>query len=597
MSNVEKLLRKGLDETPDSWDLRIELAEKLSESGQTDEAAALIADGTGVPANETQLHQALELAGGHTNSGNWDTILMAFSAEHPTSGYAHRIIASHLLVLDDPTRAKKHYDTAVALEASYADPDFEAVIAAHDSTSDSAEVEHVSAKEEEQIAEAVVTAVPIDTMSVSVSAEDKSEKAAAGSEPVTPKSLRPPGSEDEDEKQEEAASHAAPVPEVHEVHPEEVPHEFEVGEEEGHDRYLVTQEGTAIHAATAESTRKSQLSAALVAVIVHVVLIALLIWVQVAQPRPAPPQIVGTAMPSDNNEDMENVKMEKQQVQPTAQSASTQMEVTTAFAASSFAVPEFDSTNMTFEPLGMGDSFGPSMSFAGEDGGSMVSFFGSKTSATKVVFVVDASASMKSSGKNGRTKFSLMQEELTRTVKSLPPGVEFQILFFSGPSWFVGEYDKKKTSADWTESTTKRNFWEYMGGDPEKWPKVKYLKATPSTLRRVAGMIEKTPMVYGTDWRDPLKMAINMEPDVIYFMTDGAVGKHPDKKPVVDDVLDFNRTKSRAKINSICFMVLNAYENLKELADKTRGEFTLVTEDGEILRGRDVEALAKKKGK
>ncbi len=591
MSNVEKLLRKGLDEAPDSWDLRIELAEKLSESGQADEAAALIAEGTGVLTNETQLHQALELAGGHTNSGNWDTILMAFSAEHPTSGYAHRIIASHLIVLDDPTRAKKHYDTAVALEASYADPDFEAVIAAHGSTSDSAEVEHVSAKEEEQIAEAVVSAAPIDTMVAS--AEDDSAKAAAGSEPVTPKSLRPPGSEGED--QEEAASHTPPVPEVHEVHPEDVPHEFEVGEEEGHDRYLVTQEGTAIHAANAESTRKSQLSAALVAVIVHVVLIALLIWVQVAQPRPAPPQIVGTAMPSDNNEDMENVKMEKQQVQPTAQSASTQMEVTTAFAASSFAVPEFDSTNMTFEPLGMGDSFGPSMSFAGEDGGSMVSFFGSKTSATKVVFVVDASASMKSSGKNGRTKFSLMQEELTRTVKSLPPGVEFQILFFSGPSWFVGEYDKKKTSADWSRHAGGGNFWEYMKGDSEKWPKVKYLKATPSSLRRVAEMIEKTPMVGGTDWRDPLKMAMNMEPDVIYFMTDGAVGKHPDKKPVVDDVLDFNRTKSKAKINSICFMVLKAYENLKELADKTQGEFTLVTEDGEILRGRDVEKLAGKK--
>ena len=102
-------------------------------------------------------------------------------------------------------------------------------------------------------------------------------------------------------------------------------------------------------------------------------------------------------------------------------------------------------------------------------------------------------------------------------------------------------------------------------------------------------------MVYGTDWRDPLKMAMNMEPDVIYFMTDGAVGKHPTKEPVVDDVLDFNRTKSRAKINSICFMVLKAYENLKELADKTRGEFTLVTENGEILRGRDVERLARKK--
>ena len=561
MSSVENLLREGLEKDPSNWDLRIELAQKLVETGDADGAADTIASGEGNLADDTQLHQALELAGGHTNAGNWDSILKSFVEANPASGYGHRILATHLLVLDQPGQARKHYDAAIAIEPSYADAEFEASINAP-----------VIGNEEE--------------------VEKAPEAASTGSEPVTPKTLRPPGEEDVEEHE---THEEPPVPEIHEAHSEEVPHDYDVGEdEEGHERYLVTQEGEAIHAADQESTRNSKISAILVAVAVHLVIAVLLILAKVALPPNKPPQIIGTAAPNENADDMENVKMEKQQVQLTAQSASTQMQVTTAFSTSSFAVPEFDSTTMTFEPLGMGDSFGPSMSFEGDDSGSMVSFFGSKTSATKVVFVVDASASMKATGKTGKTKFSLMQEELKRTVKSLPPGVEFQILFFSGPSWWVGEYDKKKFKEDWTQHASGKNFWEFKGGDPDDWPEVKYIKATPSKLRKVAEEIDNTKMELGTDWRDPLKMAMNMEPDVIYFMTDGAVGKHPDKKPVVDDVLDFNRTKSRAKINTICFMVLKAYENLKELADKTRGEFTLVTEEGEILRGRDVERLANK---
>ena len=595
MSSVEKLLQEGLEKDPSNWDLRIELAQKLVENGDADSAANTVASGEGHPADDAQLHQALELAGGRTDAGNWDTVLKSFVEANPASGYGHRILASHLLVLNQPDQARKHYDAAIAIEPSYADPDFEASIDSHASGSE----ENVDEAVEEEIvaAAAAAAAIPHETGAVSVAAkaeeaEEAPEAASTGSDPVTPKALRPPG---EDDVEEHEAHEEPPVPEIHEVHAEDVPHEYAVGEGgEGHERYLVTQEGEAIHAADQESTRNSKISAILVAVVVHLVIAALLILAKVALPPNKPPQIIGTAAPSENAEDMENVKMEKQQVQPTAQSASTQMQVTPAFSASSFAVPEFDSTNMTFEPLGMGDSFGPSMSFEGDDSGSMVSFFGSKTSATKVVFVVDASASMKATGNTGKTKFELMQTELKRTVKSLPPGVEFQILFFSGPSWWVGEYDKKKFKEDWTQHPSGKNFWEFKEGDPDNWPDVKYIKATPSKLRQVAEEIDNTKMEFGTDWRDPLKMAMNMEPDVIYFMTDGAVGKHPDKKSVVDDVLDFNRTKSRAKINSICFMVLKAYENLKELADKTRGEFTLVTEDGEILRGRDVEKLARK---
>ena len=128
MSSVENLLREGLEKDPSNWDLRIELAQKLVETGDADGAADTIASGEGNLADDTQLHQALELAGGHTNAGNWDSILKSFVEANPASGYGHRILATHLLVLDQPGQARKHYDAAIAIEPSYADAEFEASI-------------------------------------------------------------------------------------------------------------------------------------------------------------------------------------------------------------------------------------------------------------------------------------------------------------------------------------------------------------------------------------------------------------------------------------------------------------------------------------
>ena len=86
-------------------------------------------------------------------------------------------------------------------------------------------------------------------------------------------------------------------------------------------------------------------------------------------------------------------------------------------------------------------------------------------------------------------------------------------------------------------------------------------------------------------------MAMNMEPDTIFFMTDGAFGtaKGVSKKEMIDDLLSYNRKKSKAKINTVCMMVLNARTELEQLADGTRGEFSLVEADGTVLRGRDLD--------
>jgi len=339
-----------------------------------------------------------------------------------------------------------------------------------------------------------------------------------------------------------------------------------------------------------ENGTKEKISALVVSVLVHLGIVVLLALIITAVPPPSPPQLIVASLPSVDEFDMEQRVVQKrtQKVAPPQASAS-QVNITSVLAVSPVALPDVDSES-PMTAIGMGNTFGMSMSLTDADGAGMVSFFGSRSKAQKVVFVVDSSASMNQKGKKGKkSKHQLMKEELIKTLRVLPPTVEFQIIFFSGPAWFVGDKapNPKSKKDDWHQLGDK-NFWHYKDGEPKQLPVGKYIKATPSKVRKIIKQIEDTPATYGTDWRAPLKMAMVMEPDIIYFMTDGAVGKHPKKQPVVKDVIAFNKKHSRAKINAICLMVPKATEMLAQLAKDSRGDFTLVKENGKIVRGKDI---------
>ena len=117
------------------------------------------------------------------------------------------------------------------------------------------------------------------------------------------------------------------------------------------------------------------------------------------------------------------------------------------------------------------------------------------------------------------------------------------------------------------------------------------MRASGINVRNSLQLIEKTPLVFGTDWRWPLMMAMNMKPDVIYFMTDGAfgVGRGITKKEMINNLLAYNRSHSNAKINTICMQVLTARIELEQLSQGSGGEFTLVRGDGSVVRGIDLQ--------
>lgn len=78
-------------------------------------------------------------------------------------------------------------------------------------------------------------------------------------------------------------------------------------------------------------------------------------------------------------------------------------------------------------------------------------------------------------------------------------------------------------------------------------------------------------------------MALNMDPspDVVYFLTDGVVGNG---QQAVDEVIKMNRRGPRAKIFTISMMQPKAEDLLKDLADRSGGDFSVVLENGKVKK-------------
>lgn len=373
-------------------------------------------------------------------------------------------------------------------------------------------------------------------------------------------------------------------------------------------RFFVSEVGVT-HAQEKTSDTREKISAAAIALVAHLVAGVLLAFLVISQPRSAPPQLVASAEVTAERNELDHARVEKVQPMP-VQMASARMEVVSANAFSAVAMPRLDTPEIAVDPLGMGAGFGPSMSFGmGKNGGS-VSFFGARSVSKKVIFVVDYSASM------GGAKDALMRKELTRSLESLPNGVQYQVIFFAGPAWYAGQtvgasQMHEKFVAKIVKDGPREHVW-YEGWDEserhtgnrtsalyhyaegkDKLPRANYLTASRSTLRKTVEQVNQTDLVFGTDWRWPLMMAMNLRPDTIYFMTDGAfgTGRGVSKKEMIDELLEHNRRNGNARINTICMMILNAREELEQLASGSRGEFTLVLEDGTVARGSQLDRI------
>jgi hypothetical protein len=167
-----------------------------------------------------------------------------------------------------------------------------------------------------------------------------------------------------------------------------------------------------------------------------------------------------------------------------------------------------------------------------------VSFCGIPATAHRVVFIVDHSASM-------ADKFDVLRKETVRSVNRLYPWQKFNVAMFS-----------EKTSTVFTEMKE---------AGPEA---IKEFKKVVEGVRAQGmndGLLEP--------FQQAFEKAFAMEPDVIYFVTDGAYD------PRLEEVIRNLNKEKKVKINAVGFENRDsAYQDqLKAMAKQYSGQYKFVT--------------------
>ena len=233
---------------------------------------------------------------------------------------------------------------------------------------------------------------------------------------------------------------------------------------------------------------------------------------------------------------------------------------------------DFGAGNDFGDAWGSGDGFG--------NGGGEVTFFNQTAKGERVAYVIDYSQSMRGQ------REKLMREELTKSVSKLPPGVQYQLIFFAGPAWVAGD---EVTMAGGNKSAVVksggRKFDWVSNGGAHGWEpkgrnqKAGWIEASSLNLKKSTKLIKETNLVWGTTWEPALDIAFDMDPppQLVFFMTDGMTGGN------MKDVTRKISSRARSKgivVNTVAMMEPKAMESMKEIAKKTGGQFTIIEQSG-----------------
>ncbi|MFM7180658.1 MAG: hypothetical protein ACKO2G_04235 [Verrucomicrobiales bacterium] len=333
------------------------------------------------------------------------------------------------------------------------------------------------------------------------------------------------------------------------------------------------------------SERGAKISSLVITVMVHVILILILTLIILPSlPVDVPEIQAKTINPPSDQITEQSPTQATVKSKPSAASASARLISSHAPSATAF-VPTVN-TDSNLANIGTGSGVGLGLGFGGTGSGTggKVGFFGQTSTASRVAFVIDYSASMKG------PRDPMMRKELTKSIKELKPGISYSLIFFAGPVWFAGEDiqnvgGKERAVVQGHDNETYNwisvkgaNDWKLKSG---KLPSVKWIDASSSNVRESVKHIAESRLIYGTDWDDPLEIALdaNPRPDVIYFMTDGVAG---------DRSMDTAKTiarraktgASKVVINCISMMEPKALEPMKVMAKETGGQMTVINQDG-----------------
>ncbi|MCA9008498.1 MAG: VWA domain-containing protein [Planctomycetaceae bacterium] len=163
-------------------------------------------------------------------------------------------------------------------------------------------------------------------------------------------------------------------------------------------------------------------------------------------------------------------------------------------------------------------------------------FFGITATGDSFIYIIDSSGSM------GETRSSKAKRELERSIMSLEEGKRIFVIFFSDDFYSM-------FSPQTTETT--------------------FLSATDNNKDRIVEWAKSFPSRGGTNPDGALQVAIDMNPDSIFFLTDGDFDAR-----VVANVRQ--RNLNRIPINTIGFQDQSGERNLKQIAADSGGKYLFV---------------------
>ena len=175
---------------------------------------------------------------------------------------------------------------------------------------------------------------------------------------------------------------------------------------------------------------------------------------------------------------------------------------------------------------------------SGGGGSAGPGFFGLKADAKSIVFVVDCSGSMNTRhNSEWKTRFKRVKYEMLKAVTGMNAGQRFYIIFFNSKA--------------------------------VRMPAKGLLPATPPVKRDALKWMTKQLADGGTDPRSALRYALRLQPDMIYFLTDGSFS--PRVRRVLLSVRQY-----RVSIHTFVFGNPKGEDVMKQIAVQNRGKYTYI---------------------
>jgi hypothetical protein len=177
----------------------------------------------------------------------------------------------------------------------------------------------------------------------------------------------------------------------------------------------------------------------------------------------------------------------------------------------------------------------------GGGGGSGGSPVFPERQAGRIIYLCDATGTM-------MDKFHALQLELFKAVEALQPVQAFNVIFFHDGS--------QATAADRSRS----------------------LMATAQNKRKAIQFIEEMFVFGQTDPIPALRMAFAQQPEVIYFLTDGAFDNLVSDDEVYEEIKRLNSAK-RVRINTVAFLDRDPQWEawMQRVAAENGGTYRLIT--------------------